>query len=99
MLSHVVTLKITMHATTCTQATYDCWVRAMEFCEPGRPYKEIGGVIEAFVQQQGYTSVKVRNSFCVCKWPFFDCVCACVCLFVWAVFLCTSRERNHRQSS
>jgi hypothetical protein len=42
----------------------------MDFCEPGRPYKEIGGVIESFVQQQGYTSVKVRLSYlCVC-WRF-----------------------------
>lgn len=21
------------------QVTYDCWVKAMDFCEPGRPYK------------------------------------------------------------
>jgi hypothetical protein len=41
------------------QATYDCWARAMDFCEPGRPYKEIGGVIEDFVRQQGFTTVKV----------------------------------------
>jgi len=40
------------------QATYDCWVAAMDFCEPGRPYKEIGAVIEDFVTPLGFTSVK-----------------------------------------
>lgn len=40
------------------QVTYDCWVKAMEFCEPGRPYKEIGGIIEDYVRERGYTTVK-----------------------------------------
>jgi methionyl aminopeptidase len=39
------------------QVTYDCWVAAMDFCEPGRPYKEIGAVIEDYVKPKGYTTV------------------------------------------
>lgn len=39
------------------QITYDCWVAAMDFCEPGRPYKDIGAVIEDFVTPKGYTTV------------------------------------------
>jgi len=43
------------------QATYDSWVKAMEFCRPSRDYKDIGAVIEDFVTREGFSSVR---SFC-----------------------------------
>lgn len=43
------------------QATYDCWVKAMEFVKPGRDYKDIGGIIEDHVTDLGFTTVK---NFC-----------------------------------
>jgi len=43
------------------QATYDCWVKAMNFVKPGRDYKDIGAIIEDHVTEQGFTTVK---SFC-----------------------------------
>lgn len=43
------------------QATYDCWVKAMEFVKPGRDYKDIGAIIEDHVTEEGFTSVK---NFC-----------------------------------
>ena len=39
-------------------ATYDCWQRAIAFCEPGKPYKEIGAVIEDAIKGTGYRSVE-----------------------------------------
>mmetsp|Transcript_1880 Transcript_1880/g.2522 ORF Transcript_1880/g.2522 Transcript_1880/m.2522 type:complete len:435 (-) Transcript_1880:191-1495(-) len=43
------------------QATYDCWVKAMEFVQPGRDYKDIGAIIEDHVVERGFTTVK---NFC-----------------------------------
>lgn len=43
------------------QATYDCWVKAMEFVEPGKNYKDIGAIIEDHVVERGFTTVK---NFC-----------------------------------
>merc|ERR1739844_498467 len=43
------------------QATYDCWVKAMEFVEPGKDYKDIGAIIEDHVTERGLTTVK---NFC-----------------------------------
>jgi methionyl aminopeptidase len=43
------------------QATYDCWVKAMEFVQPGRDYKDIGAIIEDHVTERGFTTVK---NFC-----------------------------------
>jgi methionyl aminopeptidase len=43
------------------QATYDCWVSAMEFCKPGNDYKDIGGIIEDIVVERGFTTVR---NFC-----------------------------------
>jgi len=40
------------------EVTYECWQRAIEICEPGRPYKEIGGVIEDAIKGTGYKSVQ-----------------------------------------
>uniref|UniRef100_A0A6V1URZ5 Methionine aminopeptidase n=1 Tax=Heterosigma akashiwo TaxID=2829 RepID=A0A6V1URZ5_HETAK len=39
------------------QVTYDAWQEAANFCKPGRPYKEIGGIIEDYVTKRGYTTV------------------------------------------
>jgi len=43
------------------QATYDCWVKAMLFCRPGRKYQDIGAIIEDHVTPLGYSTVK---TFC-----------------------------------
>jgi len=43
------------------QATYDCWILAMEFCQPGKDYKEIGAIIEDYVTKEGFTTVR---NFC-----------------------------------
>lgn len=43
------------------QTTYDCWVKAMEFVEPGKDYKDIGGIIEDHVTERGFTTVR---NFC-----------------------------------
>lgn len=40
------------------QVTYDSWVKAMDFCEPGRPYKDIGGIIEDYVSQFGFSTTR-----------------------------------------
>lgn len=34
------------------------WQAAIDFCEPGRPYKEIGGIIEKSIKGTGYKSVQ-----------------------------------------
>jgi methionyl aminopeptidase len=43
------------------QTTYDCWVKAMEFVQPGNDYKDIGAIIEDHVVDKGFTTVK---NFC-----------------------------------
>lgn len=43
------------------QATYDCWVSAMEFVKPGRDYKDIGAIIEEYVTEKGFSTVR---NFC-----------------------------------
>lgn len=43
------------------QTTYDCWIKAMEFVQPGRDYKDIGAIIEDHVVERGFTTVK---NFC-----------------------------------
>ncbi|KAJ8600836.1 hypothetical protein CTAYLR_006428 [Chrysophaeum taylorii] len=40
------------------RVTYDAWQAAIDFCAPGKPYKEIGGVIEDFIKPHGYASVR-----------------------------------------
>ena len=32
--------------------------KAIEFCKPGRSYKDIGGIIEEHVTKAGYTTVR-----------------------------------------
>lgn len=39
------------------QTTYDVWMKAINFCAPGKAYKDIGGVIEDALPKE-YTSVK-----------------------------------------
>jgi len=43
------------------QTTYDSWVLAMEFCRPGKDYKDIGALIEDFVTKKGLSTVR---NFC-----------------------------------
>jgi len=43
------------------QATYDCWVKAMEFSRPGKDYKDIGALIEDHVTREGFSTVR---NFC-----------------------------------
>ena len=43
------------------QVTYDCWLTAMNMCEPGKDYKDIGGLIENYVTEKGFTTVR---NFC-----------------------------------
>lgn len=43
------------------QTTYDCWIKAMEFVEPGKDYKDIGGIIEDHITERGFTTVR---NFC-----------------------------------
>eukprot|EP00543_Licmophora_paradoxa_P007209 CAMPEP_0202442362 /NCGR_PEP_ID=MMETSP1360-20130828/1813_1 /ASSEMBLY_ACC=CAM_ASM_000848 /TAXON_ID=515479 /ORGANISM="Licmophora paradoxa, Strain CCMP2313" /LENGTH=366 /DNA_ID=CAMNT_0049057707 /DNA_START=156 /DNA_END=1256 /DNA_ORIENTATION=+ len=40
------------------QTTYDSWVEAMNFVQPGKNYNEIGAIIEDYVVQRGYTTVR-----------------------------------------
>jgi len=40
------------------QTTYDCWVKAMNFVQPNRDYKDIGGIIEDHISERGYSTVR-----------------------------------------
>ena len=43
------------------QTTYDCWIKACQFVEPGKKYSDIGAIIEDHVTAEGFTTVR---SFC-----------------------------------
>ena len=43
------------------QVTYDCWLSAMNTCKPGNDYKDIGAIIEDYVTDKGFTTVR---NFC-----------------------------------
>lgn len=43
------------------QTTYDCWIKSLEFVKPGNQYRDIGGIIEDYITERGYTTVK---NFC-----------------------------------
>ena len=43
------------------QATYDCWIQACQFVEPGKDYKDIGAIIEDYVTPKGFSTVR---NFC-----------------------------------
>lgn len=46
------------------QATYDIFQAATAYCQPGRPYSGIGGVIQEMVDAQGYSTI---SNFCETK--------------------------------
>ena len=43
------------------QATYDCWIKACQFVQPGRDYKELGAIMEDVIVPLGFSSVR---NFC-----------------------------------
>lgn len=43
------------------QATYDCWIKACQFVQPGRDYKELGAIMENHIEPLGFSSVR---NFC-----------------------------------
>lgn len=43
------------------QTTYDCWISACNFVQPGHDYKDIGAIIEDYVVAKGYSTVR---NFC-----------------------------------
>jgi len=43
------------------QATYDCWIKACNFVQPGRDYKELGAIMEDHIVPFGFSSVR---NFC-----------------------------------
>jgi methionyl aminopeptidase len=43
------------------QATYDCWIKACMFVQPGRDYKELGAIMEDHISPLGFDSVR---NFC-----------------------------------
>lgn len=43
------------------QVTYDCWLKAMNFCRPGKSYSDIGAIIEDYVSSRGFSTVR---TFC-----------------------------------
>ena len=43
------------------QTTYDCWIKACQFVQPGKDYKDIGAIIEDHVVAEGYSTVR---NFC-----------------------------------
>lgn len=36
------------------EATYDCLMKAIEYCKPGNMYKNIGNIIADHVEPMGY---------------------------------------------
>jgi len=43
------------------QTTYDCWVKSLEFVKPGNHYRDIGGIIEDYITERGFSTVR---NFC-----------------------------------
>jgi methionyl aminopeptidase len=43
------------------QATYDCWILACQYVQPGRAYKDLGALMEDWVVPRGFSSVR---NFC-----------------------------------
>ena len=44
------------------QTTYDCWIKACQYVQPGKDYKDLGAIIEDYVVANGgFSSVK---NFC-----------------------------------
>jgi methionyl aminopeptidase len=40
------------------QTTYDSWIAACKFVQPGRDYKDIGAIIEDYVVQRGFSTAQ-----------------------------------------
>lgn len=40
------------------QITYDCWIKACQYVQPGRDYKDLGGIIEDSVVPEGFSTVR-----------------------------------------
>jgi methionyl aminopeptidase len=43
------------------QATYDCWIAACRYVQPGRYYKDLGAIMEDYVVPRGFSTVR---NFC-----------------------------------
>jgi len=43
------------------QTTYDSWIKSMEFVKPGNHYRDIGGIIDDYITERGFTTVR---NFC-----------------------------------
>mmetsp|Transcript_19230 Transcript_19230/g.46435 ORF Transcript_19230/g.46435 Transcript_19230/m.46435 type:complete len:441 (-) Transcript_19230:140-1462(-) len=43
------------------QTTYDCWIKACQFVQPGRDYKELGAIMEDHIVAEGLSTVR---NFC-----------------------------------
>jgi len=43
------------------QTTYDCWIKACNYVQPGRDYKDIGAIIEDHITPKGFSTVR---NFC-----------------------------------
>jgi len=43
------------------QTTYDSWIKSLEFVKPGNHYRDIGAIIEDYITERGYTTVR---NFC-----------------------------------
>ena len=43
------------------QTTYDCWIKACNYVEPGKDYKDLGAIMEDHVTPRGFSSVR---NFC-----------------------------------
>jgi len=57
----VVGNKVDISTKKLIQTTYDSWVKAIEYCKPGKIYSGIGAIIEDYVTREGFSSVR---SFC-----------------------------------
>mmetsp|Transcript_80593 Transcript_80593/g.121099 ORF Transcript_80593/g.121099 Transcript_80593/m.121099 type:complete len:412 (+) Transcript_80593:174-1409(+) len=43
------------------QATYDCWIQACKYVQPGRDYKDLGAIMEDHIAPLGFSTVR---NFC-----------------------------------
>jgi methionyl aminopeptidase len=43
------------------QSTYDCWIQACHYVQPGRDYKDLGAIMEDHIVKDGFTTVR---NFC-----------------------------------
>lgn len=75
--------------------TYGAWQEAAKFCEPGKQYRDIGGIIEDYAAQHGFSTVR---NFCghgigsVCK---FLCLNTCLWLLIHPPPLCSPLQPQY----